>query len=222
MSIIENVIIDFREETKRIREAETFFDDYNVSVKRLEYGDFLFTNNSDDVKVLFEYKTGKDFLASINNKRVFNQTIRACQNYKYQFVIVQVHDMKRVMDNYYYDSGIDMSMEQVNGAIASLNTYSTVLFGDTMYDCFDLMYRQATKVFEDKPLHYKFEKKHMNPALNYLHGVHGIGKQVEVIVDEFDLYSLYDLFNLTENDLKTVPNIGKAKAKNIYRAIHGE
>ena len=62
----------------------------------------------------------------------------------------------------------------------------------------------------------------MNPALNFLHGVHGIDKQVEVIVDKFNLYSLYDLFNLTENDLKTVPNIGEAKAKNIYKAIHGE
>ena len=156
------------------------------------------------------------------DKHIFNQTVRACQNYKYQFIIVQVHDMKSLIDRFFYQSGVDMSIEQVNGAVASLNTISTVLFADTLYDSFDLMYRQATKVFEDKPLTYKFQKKSMNPALNFLHGIHGIDKQVEVIVDKFNLYSLYDLFNLTENDLKTVPNIGEAKAKNIYKAIHGE
>lgn len=221
MTNIKNVIIDFRE-TKRIPSAKSFFEDYNIMIKKLEYGDFLFTNDTDDARVLFEYKTGADFLASINSKRVFNQTIRACQEYKYQFIIVQVHDMNSVMDTYFHKSGIDMGMEHVNGAVASLNTISTVLFGDTMYDCFDLMHRQAMKIFEDKPLHYKFKKKHMNPALNYLHGIHGVDKQVDTIVEKFQLYSLYDLFNLTENDLKTVPNIGKAKAKNIYRAIHGE
>jgi ERCC4-type nuclease len=221
MSNIKKVIVDFREQ-KRINNAKTFFDDYDVSVKQLEYGDFLFIDDSNSVRVLFEYKTAKDFLASINNKHIFNQTIRACQEYQYQFIIVQVHDMKSVMDTYFFESGVDMSMEQVNGAVASLNTISTVLFGDTMYDCFDLMHRMAVKVFEDKPLAYKFKKKSMNPALNFLHCIHGIDKQVEVIVDEFELYSLYDLFNLTENDLKTLPNIGEAKAKNIYRAIHGE
>lgn len=221
MSKIKNVVIDYREGS-RVSSAKSFFEDYNVITTTLQHGDFLFQNDTDNMNVLFEYKTGNDFLTSINNKHIFNQTVRACQNYKYQFIIVQVHDMKSLIDRFFYQSGVDMSIEQVNGALASLNTISTVLFADTLYDSFDLMYRQATKVFEDKPLTYKFQKKSMNPALNFLHGVHGIDKQVEVIVDKFNLYSLYDLFNLTENDLKTVPNIGEAKAKNIYKAIHGE
>lgn len=221
MSKIENVRIDFRE-GNRIPSAKSFFKDYTVTTTTLEYGDFLFEDDVGETKVLFEYKTGSDFLTSINNKRIFNQTIRACQNYKYQFILVQVHDMKSMIDRFFYKSGVDMNIEQVNGAIASLNTISTVLFADTLYDSFDLMHRQATKIFEDKPLMYKFQKKSMNPALNFLHGIHGVDKQVEVIVDEFDLFSLYDLFNLSENDLKTIPNIGKAKAKNIYNAIHGE
>lgn len=221
MSKIKNVIVDYRE-GGRVSSAKSFFEDYNVITTTLQHGDFLFQNDADNVEVLFEYKTGNDFLTSINNKHIFNQTIRACQNYKYQFIIVQVHDMKSLIDRFFFQSGVDMCTEQVNGAVASLNTISTVLFADTLYDCFDLMKRQATKIFEDKPLMYKFQKKSMNPALNFLHGVHGIDKQVEVIVDKFDLYSLYDLFNLTENDLKTIPNIGEAKAKNIYKAIHGE
>lgn len=215
-----DIVIDYREGT-RVAPAKQFYKKHNVTIDTLNYGDFLFRND-DGVEVLFEYKTGNDFLTSINNHHIFNQTVRCCQVYKYQFIIVQVHDMKALIDKFFYQSGVDMSVEQVNGAVASLNTISTVLFADTLYDSLDLMYRQAKKIFDDKPLMYKFSRKDMNPALNYLHCVHGIDKSVEDIVDKFGLYSLSDLFNLTKSDLKTIPNIGEAKAKNIYKAIHGE
>ena len=67
MSKIKNVVIDYREGS-RVSSAKSFFEDYNVITTTLQHGDFLFQNDTDNMNVLFEYKTGNSkYRNYINN-----------------------------------------------------------------------------------------------------------------------------------------------------------
>lgn len=217
MKHIKNVKVDYRE-GRRTDYAKEFYKDYNVEIMTLEEGDFLFESN-DGMQVLFEYKTGKDFLNSIHSHRLHNQTSDACVNYDYQFVIVQAFSLHDLMNSFYYDTGIRMSQEQINGSVARLNTISTVLFAQTQESAFDLMERQAHKIFDKKPLAWKYGKKTVNPALNYLRSIKGVGKQANLIVDSLGVRTLEELLSLSIIDLRSVDGIGDKKAKSILKAI---
>ena len=73
------VYIDYRE-NKRIRTANEVYERYSPKVANLTYGDYLFIGD-DDTEVLFEYKTSDDFLTSIRNNHLYNQTLEATVHY---------------------------------------------------------------------------------------------------------------------------------------------
>ena len=78
------VRIDSREKN-RIQSASKFFKEQklDVSVEELPVGDYVF-----DDKVCFEFKLIPDFIASIQDGRVFNQSIEMAENYDYSFVVI--------------------------------------------------------------------------------------------------------------------------------------
>ena len=59
-------------EQKRIKPATEYFTELGleVEVTNLQYGDYIFNQ-----KVAFEFKTIPDFIASIQDNRVFNEAI---------------------------------------------------------------------------------------------------------------------------------------------------
>ena len=63
------VSVDSREK-KRIEDATEYYEMRNIIVTKetLEYGDYLFEANNSKNKVVFEYKTMGDMLASITNQ----------------------------------------------------------------------------------------------------------------------------------------------------------
>ena len=77
------LIIDSREK-ERVEQAKQYYTEQGLDVEtnELHIGDFLFIDG--DKKAVFEYKTISDFVASIQDNRVFNQintkTIRTTNN----------------------------------------------------------------------------------------------------------------------------------------------
>ena len=69
------VIIDSREQS-RIPIAKEYYESQGlkVSVKELDTGDYLFDN-----KVVFEFKVWSDFMASITDGRLWNETQKHSQ-----------------------------------------------------------------------------------------------------------------------------------------------
>jgi Holliday junction resolvasome RuvABC DNA-binding subunit len=67
----------------------------------------------------------------------------------------------------------------------------------------------------------KFEKKHKNPAFNYLaYCVYGIsGKKAQSIVNQLGLHTLEDLLYLDEDKLTSIDGIGKKLAERIITTI---
>ena len=217
MAKIKKVIIDDREGS-RIRYAQLdAYSDIETEVQHLDYGDYIFIGNN--TSVCFEYKTASDFLSSIYNKRLHNQVSQNITKYDYTFVMIEAFNLEKVRQKWFYQTGIEITPEQINGTIARINTASTVLFAQTRSQAFDLMYRQSFKIINNKPFLYKFGKKSSNPILNYLSSIKGLNAQAELIVETLQLKNLDDLLAVTVEDLTTVHGIGKTRAEQILKKI---
>ena len=216
-----NVIIDTRE-TDRIRPAMFYFSiNNNVSVQELETGDFLF--EEDEKQAVFEYKTMSDFINSVTEGRVFNQAIDQQRQFKNHFVIIEgtEEDRKTVTNDLYYSTGLSFTKQQFYGAIARLNTFTTVLRVPDRKTAFEAMEQQAAKCFDEKVIAKVFPKSEGNSAFRFLcYCCQGVGPvTAEKIVDELKLKNLEDVMNLTKKDLININRIGDATASSILEQV---
>lgn len=223
---IKRVFIDDREQD-RINYAKGVYAPFNPFVAHLNVGDYIF-ESYDKQFAAFEFKTGSDFLTSINNDsyHLHNQVYELMTSFDHRFVIIQCEDMKAELNKLYYSTGIDMSLSQVNGAIAEFNRVCTVVNVQTKYQAFDYMMRQSGKIFQDNEYKWTYGKKTKNVALNYLSAMKGLDKRAEQICNELNLKTLTDLLNLKKEDLLTINGVGSKKAelilKNIRGNLHGQ
>jgi len=209
--VIKEVHIDDRENSRA---------DLNPSIQRLKYGDYVFFgNNGESIGV--EFKTGEDFLSSIDpsTNHLHNQVYNMIHEFDYTFVIIECENLSKVATKRFYQTGINVSIQQINGVISELNTVSTVLFSQTSFQTADLLMRTAGKMIQQKPFLWKFGKKSPNSALNYLNSIHGLKNTAVDIVETLNLRTWKDLDNLTVKDLMKVDGIGKVKAMNIINEI---
>ena len=207
-------------EQSRIKQAEQYFKELGCTteITNLEIGDYVFDN-----KVAFEYKTMADFIASIQDNRVFNEAINQAENFDWHYVIIHGNEHERTKCISMTQHYIPVNLFQFHGAIASINRYSTVIECYTPYinEAFYKMYIQAKKDLSQKPIVKRFPKKKKNAAMNYLcYCIYGINyKKAQNIVDAYDLHSLADLMKLTREDLTKIEGIGEKTADNILTAI---
>lgn len=218
-----NVLIDNREKKSRVKHAITFYEDKGDTpiVKELAFGDYIFEN-----KVVFEYKTISDFIQSVKKGRIFNQAIDQSTAYKYHFVIIVATEQERFRYinklKYIGIQGLYFDEKQYLGAVARLNTYTTVMTASCEEEAFEFMRVQARKCLDDKSIVKRLETKTDNPAFNWLMNIKHISdKKAKLIVEELNLYSLQDLLNITNNDLQAINGIGSQTAGIIMKSITG-
>ena len=215
------VLIDTRE-TDRIKPALFHFSIKNdVSIVELETGDYIF--EEDEKQVVFEYKTMPDFITSVNEGRVFNQAIDQQSQFLYHFVIVEGTDeeLTELCKELYYSTHVSFSKAQFYGAIARLNTFTTVLRVPNRKTAFEVMEQQAKKCFDDKAVAKTFPKSEGNAAFRYLcYCCNRVGSNTaEKIVDELSLNNLEDIIALKRDDLTSIYGIGDATADTILEQV---
>lgn len=217
--VIKTCLIDDRE-TERIPFVKEQYAPFNPIIDRLDVGDYIFIGHN-GVKVAVEYKTINDFLTSIDRSEnhLHNQVYRMIQEYDYCFVMIEAEDINKACTKRFYQTGLNVSIQEINGAISDLNTVCTILQSQTQFGAFDLMMRTAAKVIEQKPFLWKFGKKSTNTALNYLNCIHGLRNKATDIVETLDLRTKSDLDNLTLDDLMKVDGIGKLTAEMILSEL---
>ena len=216
------VMIDVREKD-RIKSATQYYEEQGleVSVEELEIGDYIFSDGNN--KVVFEFKLISDFISSIQDNRVFNQSINMAENYDYAFVMIHgdLHTRSKciAMSRNYRE----VNLFQYIGAISSLNRYVTVLqcYSPFINESYYTMMKQAQKCLQNKPIVKKFPRKDKNPAFNYLcYCIYGVSaKRAKDIVYTCHLKTMEDLFNLTHQDLIKIDGIGDNLADKILTAI---
>ena len=215
------VKIDDREKHSRIEHAKDFFKDKGdeTHVQKLPFGDYIF-----DDKVVFEYKSLEDFVKSIKSQRVFNQALDQSTIFPYHFVItVSTQRERRGYFNklkHLAQHGLYFDESQYIGAIARLNTYTTVIQATTETEAFEFMRSQARKCLDNKHLVKRLEQKTDNPCFNWLMNIKHISdKKAELVVKELELETLTDLLEVTNNDLQAIDGIGSVTAGIIMKSI---
>jgi len=208
------VIIDSREQS-RIPIAKNYFESQGlkVTVKELITGDYLFDN-----QVVMEFKTHADFMSSITDGRLWNESQKQMENYDIHFVVI--HGTNRDYTEAFKHNSLDHKM--ITGAIARLNTYTKIIHGTrTIQDTFEMMMTTAEKCLDDKTLCRQFGTKSVNPAFNVLaYCVDDIkGERAKNIVNFLGLKTFKDVCTLKEEDLLKVPGIGPVLSKKIMDAI---
>jgi len=208
------VIIDSREQS-RIPIAKQYYESQGlkVSVKELNTGDYLFNN-----KVVFEFKVWSDFMSSIIDGRLWNESMNQIENYEIHFVVI--HGTNRDYQEAFQHNGL--TDEMITGAIARLLTYTKIIRGTgTIEDTFELMRVTAKKCLDNKTLVRQFGTKSVNPAFNVLaYCVDDIkGERAKSIVNFLGLNTIQDVCNLTYEQLVEVPGIGEVLANKILEAV---
>jgi len=216
------VQIDVREKD-RIKSATQYYEEQGleVTVEELEIGDYIFSDGNNEV--VFEFKLTSDFIASIQDNRVFNQSINMAENYDYAFIMIHgdLHTRSKciAMSRNYRE----VNLFQYIGAISSLNRYVTVLqcYSPFINESYYTMMKQAQKCLQNKPIVKKFPRKDKNTAFNFLcNDIYGINwKKAQLITDKYHLESLTDLMKLTKDDLMEIEGIGENTAMKILEAI---
>ena len=209
-----DVIIDSREQ-KRIPIAKEYYESQGltVSIEELSTGDYLFDN-----KVVMEFKTFGDFMSSITDGRLWNESQKQMENYEIHFVVL--HGTNRDYQEAFRHNGLEDKM--ITGAIARLLTYTKIIRGTgTLTDTFELMRVTAEKCLDNKTLTKQFGTKSINPAFNVLaYTVDDIkGERAKAIVNHLELKTIQDVCNLTYEQLISVPGIGDVLAKRILTAL---
>ena len=207
-------------EQNRIQTATEYYtkQGHEVEVTNLEIGDYIFNE-----QVVFEFKTVADYVASIQDNRVFNEAINQAENYDYHYVIIQGGEHERAkalaMSKHYQE----VTYFGYLGALASLNRYTTVIesYSPFIEEAYYRMMITAKKCLQDKPIVKKFSRKDKNTAFNFLcHDIYGINwKKAQAIVTTLDLHTKKDLDNLTLEQLITVEGVAEQTAKKILKAI---
>ena len=211
---LQKITIDSREQN-RINHAKNYYEiqGYTVEVKELPTGDYVF-----DDQVVMEFKTWPDFMASITDGRLWNESQKQMENYDIHFIVI--HGTNRDYNDAFQHVGIEE--KHVNGAIARLLTYTKIIRGTgTLTDTFELMRITAEKCLDEKTIVKQFDTKTVNPAFNFLaYCVDDIkGERAKSIVNYLHLETLEDLLNLDTEKLKTVPGIGDKLSEKILNAI---
>ena len=206
------VKIDNREK-HRVKTAKTFYTDMGLDseITTLPVGDYIFND-----AVCFEFKLIKDFIASIKDKRVFNQSIDMYTEFSYHFVIIVGTDLE--LENAFVSEGL--TPKAYYAAICKLNTYTTVLYAPDEFIAYALMQCQAEKCLEDNFVYKRLDMKTPNPAQNLLLQCKNIGDETVILLENtLDIYSFKDLQDLTYEDLISVNGIGDKTANMILEYI---
>ena len=209
-----HIKIDSREQS-RIPIATQYYTEQGctVTTDQLPTGDYIFND-----QVVMEFKTWSDFMTSITDGRLWNESQKQMENYEIHFVVL--HGTNRDYQEAFQHNGIED--KHITGAIARLLTYTKIIRGTgTLTDTFELMRVTAEKCLDNKTLTKQFGTKSINPAFNVLaYTVDDIkGERAKAIVNHLELKTIQDVCNLTYEQLISVPGIGDILAKKILTAL---
>ena len=223
------VRIDSREKDRKER-ANIFYSGkgHDAKVEMLEVGDYLF-----DDQVVFEYKEISDFMSSILNESLFNEAANQSLRYPYHYVVI-VGEMKDYVKSCWvynkskwkgdYPNYIVNNYSRYYGALRRLRTFTTPIECYDEKQAFYEMLLQSIKCLDGKSKYYSNVSRKVesqDPIDILLTSCKGISiKKAKAVRKTHNLNNIYDLMNLTVNDLKEVDGLGEKTSNNVYEFLH--
>mgnify|MGYP000017639910 CR=1 FL=1 len=200
------IIIDKRENNSLIK-ANLIEQKAVIQEEILEIGDYLISDT------IIERKTYKDFLASITDKRLFNQ-IKEMQKYPNNFLIIEGFDFS-------YKSNIHQNA--IRGTIRSVANQIPIIYTENERDTTKFLIQIARRQGKSKQ---EFGIRQTKSKLTQeeqkqfiLEGFPGIGPtHAKKLLKEF--ISLENIFNATKSQLEKILN--KNQIQNIKKLLQNQ
>lgn len=205
---------DNREDTKTLKKGKKVFP--NMKITQLPVGDVVIENGGKYLCV--EHKEGNDFNASIKDQRLTSQPIGMLDKFDYNFVFVEgtYSDMIQQCD---FSS---LTEQMYNGKISSLALKYVVppITVDNTGHFWRMLESFAKKLkYAGEPLTKPIilPNKHDNLETRMMMCFKGLAvERASSILKKFDFW---ELPNISEDDLMTVPGIGEKYANSIKTQI---
>lgn len=225
--------IDVREKDSRKESAYQFFvnKDYNVSVRQLPIGDYIF-----DKKIAFEWKTANDMIQSIMDGRVFKQAKRMRQ-YPYHYVIVVGNVFDEIKARYsdwenphyarYRKKGQKtFTVNNYIGGLATLYERDSVIHVENEHQAFTIMYYLSQNIIKKDKQAKEVDKpvcKMTDAVSTFLCCIDGISVKTALLIkNHLKLETLDDLLEVRYLDLISIKGVGKVTAKKVMLELIGE
>ncbi len=179
----EKVKLDYREEClfKYWKDA---------TIENLPIGDII------ENGYCIERKSAQDFLSSILDRRIFNQSINMADNYPGKCVIIVEGDLKSLSDTIHFSGIQNITIEGVRGAIASLYTkyHVPVLLVSNRHGFVEMTNKLLEKNKECNEeltiIEPPILKRKVDPKLQILMQVPHVGfKKAQIILGHYALFS---------------------------------
>lgn len=204
------VIVDNRETEGRIKKSKKFFNE--VEVKKLDSGDYVCGGTA------IEFKTTDDFIASVLDKRVFNQAVRMNQEYENTYIIIYGDVYSSIKKKQRFVKGF--TINSYLGAIASLSQIIRVLKVDNEHQAFNLMKRLFIKSNDGKNrniIKIKNDDNKLVGVVMYFAGVNS--DKATAIIKENKIKSFKDLLEINKDDLLKISGVGDKTASKFLSYI---
>lgn len=183
----------------------------NVRVGELETGDYVLSGD-----LVVERKTAVDFVASIIDGRLFNQTGKMRLNFARPVFLIE-GDV--------YNTRSAIAREAIDGALSFLVAIEgcNVMHVRDQFAAAGLIYRMAKHAQEGLGYDVAFRRGKAVPgrgeALFMIEGIPGVGPSTAIkVLNHFR--SVHAFVNASVDELRAVPGLGPKKAERIHQAIH--
>ena len=224
-----DIMIDSREKDRKLRAADYYAKKgHNSTIKSLDVGDYVFNE-----QVVFEYKEISDFIQSINNDSLFNESTNQALVYPYHYVIIVGNIRDYVSGGWSYARKywrnnyakyIQSIFSRYYGALRRLRTFTCPIIVETEEEAFQEMLLQAIKCLDGKTKYYTnvTRQPDCQDAIDVLlTSAKNISiKKAEAIRKMYDIKNIYDLLELSEADFTMIHGIGKTTSTNLYEFLH--
>ncbi|MHA1754683.1 MAG: ERCC4 domain-containing protein, partial [Candidatus Odinarchaeia archaeon] len=207
------IIVDSREiQSPVVRELSNL----NVKVEsaQLNEGDYLISEST-----IVERKTDNDFIQSIIDKRLFNQLIKLKNNYETPILIIEGENLYSIRN---------IHPNAVRGALASivLDYNIPILWSYSPEDTAKLLYFLASREQLVKKKSISLKKTKLKPSVSEMQlRLLSNLPQVNFALSRRLLEKFrkpINVFNASEEELKTVEGVGDVKAKKIKEVLETE
>lgn len=184
-----------------------------IKVGDLETGDFVLSSD-----MVVERKTAQDFVASILDGRLFNQTGRMRLNFKKPIFLI-LGDV--------YGTRTAITTEALDGALSFLVAIEgcSILYVKNEAAAAGLLYRLAKHEQQGLGYDVAFRRGKVPPgrgeALFVIEGVPGVGPSTSIkVLNHFR--SVHAFMNASAEELRAVPGLGPKRAERIFESIRWE
>ena len=218
------LMIDKREDSKLSRSVEKIFSNMNKPYDKvwLEIGDYIVQS---EPSLCIEAKTTADFLASVKNKRIFNQIDNMDREYDNNILLIygNLQDATEYMTkNMKYKQQLK---KQFVGALSSITLHTDIkpIWVDSHTTAAHIIAALYTHVEKKLIIHKQLPKKVRTDdvRVDVLIQIKGISiEKAKILLDKFG--SIAEIVVASEKEICEVEGIGKVTASNIHKAFNQE